>query len=638
MCKKLIAFLVFSFIIINFSIFSNNVTGKQTENNPNSSTSEVRSSDDSTILNNKKTHIQNFLKHNSTKITLTAEEVLNVHQQSVLDKILKPNQTTLSLNNVVLTFASTKHLVAAASTTASNLEGTVTYNNTTPTIAQLNSLLKSTNTAIILTSEESRNPNHQSVLNKVLNPGQNLSSEMVNISFNSSTSELKIAVASSCCTITGSEVVFNQISVTQDLSTFTKTPTDQAITVTQAESTNPTQGTVNKFLQTAGSLTVGTDVTITFNANERKATLAVVANSTRAQGDNVVFTNVTVTVEKQDLSTFTHDNKNKAITITQAESTTPTQDTLNKFLQTAGSLTVGTDVTFTFNANERKATLASAPDSTKVQGSVVFTNVTVEKQDLSTFTKPTTETITVTQAESTNPTQATVNKLLQTDGSLNVGTDVTITFNANERKATLASAPNSTKVQGSVVFTNVTVEKPALNATLTVKELGQINARTQAAVKAAMLSKNTNLQNVDQNRFTITLDTDASKNKATVTHPDFAYAVEVSFSVQLKLESILISTQRDLGKLPERSVDAVRKALLTKKIISSLTPEQQQHLKIELIENKNEADISSSDFSGTIRITFSVQSYTGLIFFVVTVLSLIIIMFVITIKRIKEVK
>ncbi|RMI88979.1 hypothetical protein [Candidatus Phytoplasma solani] len=635
MCKKLIAFLVFSFIIINFSIFSNNVTGKQTENNPNSSTSEVRSSDDSTILNNKKTHIQNFLKHNSTRITLTAEEVLNVHQQSVLDKILKPNQTTLSLNNVVLTFASTKHLVAAASTTASNLEGTVTYNNTTPTIAQLNSLLKSTNTAIILTSEESRNPNHQSVLNKVLNPGQNLSSEMVNISFNSSTSELKIAVASSCCTITGSEVVFNQISVTQDLSTFTKTPTDQAITVTQAETTNPTQATVNKFLQTPDTLTINTDVTITFNANERKATLAVVANSTKAQG-SVVFTNVTV--EKQDLSTFTKTPTDQAITVTQAESTTQTQDTLNKFLKTANKLTINTDVTITFNANERKATLAVVANSTKVQGSVVFTNVTVEKQDLSTFTKPTTETITVTQAEVTSKDQNALNKFLKQAGSLTVNTDATIEFDTTNKKATITATPNSTKAQGSVVFTNVTVEKPALNTTLTVKELGQINARTQAAVKAAMLSKNTNLQNVDQNRFTITLDTDASKSNAKVTHPDFAGEVEVSFSVQLKLESILTSTQRDLGKLPERSVDAVRKALLTKKIISSLTPEQQQHLKIELIENKNEADISSSDFSGTIRITFSVQSYTGLIFFVVTVLSLIIIMFVITIKRIKEVK
>ncbi|MFG6084487.1 MAG: variable membrane protein [Candidatus Phytoplasma solani] len=363
MCKKLIAFLVFSFIIINFSIFSNNVTGKQTENNPNSSTSEVRSSDDSTILNNRKTHIQKFLKPVSTAINLTAEEVLNVHQQSVLNKILISNQTPLSLNNVVLTFSSTKHLVAAASTTAPNLEGKVTYNHTTSTIAQLNSLLKSTNTTIILTSEESRNPHHQSVLNKVLKPGQNLSSEMVNISFNSSTSELKIAVAKSCWTITGSEVVFNQISVTQDLSTFTHDDKNKAITVTQAEVTTQTQATVNKFLQTPDTLTLGTDVTITFNANERKATLTAAPNSTKVQGDNVVFTNVTV--EKQELNTFTHDDKNKAITVTQAESTNPTQATVNKLLQTPDTLTLGTDVTITFNANERKATLTAAPNSTK---------------------------------------------------------------------------------------------------------------------------------------------------------------------------------------------------------------------------------------------------------------------------------
>nr|ABV23694.1 Stol1H10 [Candidatus Phytoplasma solani] len=516
MCKKLIAFLVFSFIIINFSIFSNNVTGKQTENNPNSSTSEVRSSDDSTILNNRKTHIKNFLKPDSTRITLTAEEVLNVHQQSVLDKILIPNQTRLSLNDVVLTFASTKHLVAAASTTAPNLEGKVTYEHTTSTIAQLNSLLKSTNTAIILTSEESRNPNHRSVLNKVLNPGQNLSPEMVNISFNSSTSELKIAVAKSCWTITGSEVVFNQISVTQDLSNFTKTPTDQAITVTQAESTNPTQVTVNKFLQTADTLTVGTDVTITFNANERKATLAVVANSTRAQGDNVVFTNVTVTVEKQDLSNFTKPTT-ETITVTQAEVTSKDQNALNKFLKQAGSLTVNTDATIEFDTTNKKATLTAAQNSTKAQGSVVFTNVTVEKQDLSNFTKPTTETITVTQAEVTSKDQNALNKFLKQAGSLTVNTDATIEFDTTNKKATLTAAQNSTKAQGSVVFTNVTVEKPALSQKLTEKELGQINARTQAAVKAAMLSKNTNLQNVDQNRFTITLDTDASKSNAKVT-------------------------------------------------------------------------------------------------------------------------
>ncbi|WP_373403034.1 hypothetical protein [Candidatus Phytoplasma solani] len=208
-------------------------------------------------------------------------------------------------------------------------------------------------------------------------------------------------------------------------------------------------------------MTLGTDVTITFNANERKATLTAAPNSTKAQG-SVVFTNETA---KKELNTLTKPTT-ETITVTQEETTTPTQATVNKFLQTPDTLTLGTDVTITFNANERKATLTAAPNSTKAQGSVDFTAVTVEKQDLSNFTKPTTETITVTQAEVTTQTQATVNKFLQTPDTLTLGTDVTITFNANERKATLAAASNSTQAQGdNVVFTNVTVtvEKPQLN-------------------------------------------------------------------------------------------------------------------------------------------------------------------------------
>ncbi|CCP87944.1 hypothetical protein, partial [Candidatus Phytoplasma solani] len=71
------------------------------------------------------------------------------------------------------------------------------------------------------------------------------------------------------------------------------------------------------------------------------------------------------------------------------------------------------------------------------------------KKALNTFTKPTTETITVTQAEVTNPTQDTLNKFLKQDGSLTVNTDVTITFNDvdNKKTATITAAPNSTKAQ-----------------------------------------------------------------------------------------------------------------------------------------------------------------------------------------------
>ncbi|WP_373403035.1 hypothetical protein [Candidatus Phytoplasma solani] len=319
----------------------------------------------------------------------------------------------------------------------------------------------------------------QDTLNKFLQTAGSLTvGTDVTITFNANERKATLTADPNSTQAKGN-VVFTNVTVEkQDLSNFTKTPTDQAITVTQAESTNPTQATVNKFLQTAGSLTVGTDVTITFNANERKATLAVVANSTRAQGDNVVFTNVTVTVEKQDdnkpanvtvekqdLNTFTKTPTDQAITVTQAEVTSKDQNALNKFLKQAGSLTVNTDATIEFDTTNKKATITATLNSTQAKGNVVFTNVTVEKPQLNTFTHDDkNKAITVTQAESTTPTQDTLNKFLQTAGSLTVGTDVTITFNANERKATLAVVANSTRAQGdNVVFTNVTVENPTQN-------------------------------------------------------------------------------------------------------------------------------------------------------------------------------
>ncbi|WP_373402571.1 hypothetical protein [Candidatus Phytoplasma solani] len=82
------------------------------------------------------------------------------------------------------------------------------------------------------------------------------------------------------------------------------------------------------------------------------------------------------TSTKQDLSTFTHDDKNKAITVTQAEVTSKDQNALNKFLKQDGSLTVNTDATIEFDTNNNKATITAATNSTRAQGSVVFTNVT----------------------------------------------------------------------------------------------------------------------------------------------------------------------------------------------------------------------------------------------------------------------
>ncbi|XFE95353.1 hypothetical Protein psc5_06700 [Candidatus Phytoplasma solani] len=450
-------------------------------------------------------------------ITVTQAESTNPTQATV-NKFLQTADTLTVGTDVTITFnANERKATLAVVANSTRAQGdNVVFTNVTVEKQDLSNFTKPTTETITVTQEETTNPT-QATVNKFLQTPDTLTLDTdVTITFNANERKATLAVVANSTRAQGDNVVFTNVTVEkQDLSTFTKTPTDQAITVTQAESTNPTQATVNKFLQTADTLTVGTDVTITFNANERKATLAVVANSTRAQGDNVVFTNVTV--EKQDLSNFTKPTT-ETITVTQEETTNPTQATVNKFLQTPDTLTVGTDVTITFNANERKATLAVVANSTRAQGdNVVFTNVTVEKQDLSTFTKPTTETITVTQAESTNPTQATVNKLLQTDGSLNVGTDVTITFNANERKATLASAPDSTKVQGSVVFTNVTVEKQDLS-TLTKTTTQAITVTQAESTNPTQATVNKFLQTAD----TLTVGTDvtitfnANERKATL--------------------------------------------------------------------------------------------------------------------------
>ncbi|MFG6084640.1 MAG: variable membrane protein [Candidatus Phytoplasma solani] len=446
-------------------------------------------------------------------ITVTQAESTNPTQATV-NKLLQTPDTLTVGTDVTITFnANERKATLAVVANSTKAQGSVVFTNVTVEKQDLSTFTKPTTETITVTQAEVTSKD-QNALNKFLKQAGSLTVNTdATIEFDTTNKKATLAVVANSTKAQGS-VVFTNVTVEkQDLSTFTK-PTTETITVTQAEVTSKDQNALNKFLKQAGSLTVNTDATIEFDTTNKKATITATPNSTQAKG-SVVFTNVTV--EKQDLSTFTKPTT-ETITVTQAESTNPTQATVNKLLQTDGSLNVGTDVTITFNANERKATLASAPDSTKVQGSVVFTNVTVEKQDLSTFTKPTTETITVTQAESTNPTQATVNKLLQTDGSLNVGTDVTITFNANERKATLAVVANSTKVQGSVVFTNVTVEKQDLSTftkptteTITVTQ-AEVTSKDQNALNKFLKQAGSLTVNTDA-----TIEFDTTNKKATIT-------------------------------------------------------------------------------------------------------------------------
>ncbi|MGZ3139907.1 putative secreted protein [Candidatus Phytoplasma solani] len=225
---------------------------------------------------------------------------------------------------------------------------------------------------------------------------------------------------------------------------------------------------------------------------------------------------------KQQLSTFTKSTT-ETITVTQAETINKTQATLNKFLKQDGSLTINTDVTITFNANDnKKATLTATANSKAQSGSsVVFNNVTVEKPQLS--TKLTVKELGALDARTQDAVKAAVlstnaNNLTQVDKTKFT---ITLDTDATQNKATVTH-PN---FDGDVVVTFSI--KEALDKKLTITQLGALDARTQAAIKDAVLTKNTDLKTVEQNKFTITLDTDATQNKAKVKHSDFTGEEEV---------------------------------------------------------------------------------------------------------------
>ncbi|WP_373403085.1 beta strand repeat-containing protein [Candidatus Phytoplasma solani] len=454
--------------------------------------------------------LSNFTKPTTETITVTQAEVTS-RDQNTLNKFLNEDGK-LKVGDVTFTFnANERKATITATPLSTKAQGSVEFTAVTVEKPALNTLTKTTTQAITVTQEETTTPT-QDTLNKFLQTAGSLTVNTdATIEFDTTNNKATITATPNSTKAQGS-VEFTAVTVEKPaLNTLTKTTT-QAITVTQEETTTPTQDTLNKFLQTAGSLTVGTDVTITFDVANNKATLAVVANSTKAQG-SVEFT--AVTVEKPALNTLTKTTT-QAITVTQEETTTPTQDTLNKFLQTAGSLTVGTDVTITFDVANNKATLAVVANSTKAQGSVEFTAVTVEKPALNTLTKTTTQAITVTQEETTTPTQDTLNKFLQTAGSLTVGTDVTITFDVANNKATLAVVANSTKAQGSVEFTAVTVEKPALN-TLTKTTTQAITVTQEETTTPTQDTLNKFLQTAGSLTVgtDVTITFDVANNKAT---------------------------------------------------------------------------------------------------------------------------
>ncbi|RMI87621.1 hypothetical protein [Candidatus Phytoplasma solani] len=166
-------------------------------------------------------------------------------------------------------------------------------------------------------------------------------------------------------------------------------------------------------------------------ADRDKLTVQFVGVRNRATKAKITHSELTGTIKvtfsvKKALNTFTKLTTKK-ITVTQADVTNPTQDTLNKFLKKAGSLTVNNDVTITFNDvdNKKTATITAAPNSTKAQGSVVFTNVKVAQPtapvvDANATTAPTATTDNRQPNADTNATQQS-NGDTNASGQLNAG-------------------------------------------------------------------------------------------------------------------------------------------------------------------------------------------------------------------------
>ncbi|XBQ84075.1 variable membrane protein 1 [Candidatus Phytoplasma solani] len=553
MSQKLISFLLIFFIIINFSLFLNYAMGESQD-------------------------IKDVFELNKMPIELTEIEKNNPKCQSVLNKITKDNIAALNIEDFIIQNEGNKNLIIKPIDNSQQYQGTLVFTTETSNDSSnrgsnqkqpLTNFLKPLSTKISLTVTEIQDPDFredrnkkQSVLNKVLKEGQNLSIDDVCITY---TSSCHLVVASNeVSNKVKGRVIFNYIDINKNQIDFFLKDKETKIILTKAESQTPTQPILNKFLKTVNSLTITEDVTMSINVANNKVTITPEATSPKVEGNKVEFTNVVV---KKDLSTFLNETTTKIILTQEEKNQISTQPILNKFLKTVNSLTITEDVTMSINVTNNKVTITPEATSPKVEGNKVeFTNVVVKK-NLSTFLNETTTKIILTQEEKNQiSTQPILNKFLKTVNSLTITEDVTMSID-DASKITITPKATSPKVEGNKVeFTNISVQ------------------------------------------------TEESKQKL----------------------STILQT-KNLGELSERSIEAVRKALLNK-FIPELTQKQEENLKIELIEGENQADISSSDFEGSVRVVFTVKSYIRLILFITIILLLTIIMFLMAVQIIKKIK
>ncbi|MFB0638148.1 DUF2963 domain-containing protein [Candidatus Phytoplasma solani] len=115
-----------------------------------------------------------------------------------------------------------------------------------------------------------------------------------------------------------------------------------------------------------------------------------------------------------------------------------------------------------------------------------------------------------------------------------------------------------------------------------------------------MLTKNTDLKTVEQNKFTITLDTDATQNKAKVKHSDFTGEEEVTFSVKPQLSTKL--TVKELGILDARTEAAIKTKV--SELNTNLTETEKLTITLDPNNNINKAKVKHSDFAGEVEVSF----------------------------------
>lgn len=350
------------------------------------------------------------------------------------------------------------------------------------------------------------------------------------------------------------------------------------IELTEIEKNNPKcQSVLNKITKD-NIAALNIEDFIIQNEGNKNLIIKPIDNSQQYQG-TLVFTTETSndssnrgSNQKQPLTNFLKPLSTKiSLTVTEIqdpdfrEDRNKKQSVLNKVLKEGQNLSID-DVCITYTSSCHLV-VASNEVSNKVKGRVIFNYIDINKNQIDFFLKDKETKIILTKAESQTPTQPILNKFLKTVNSLTITEDVTMSINVANNKVTITPEATSPKVEGNKVeFTNISVQ------------------------------------------------TEESKQKL----------------------STILQT-KNLGELSERSIEAVRKALLNK-FIPELTQKQEENLKIELIEGENQADISSSDFEGSVRVVFTVKSYIRLILFITIILLLTIIMFLMAVQIIKKIK